>query len=428
MNKTFEETIKESLDQYSVEYNPSDWNELEKKLDQQAGASKNKSPKNYSSWLKFIGLGAAVVTILGYLYLNNEPEQKAIAIEEQPVAMVESTKPENIVSPQNMEKPVNKTPEIATLPPVAPAKKDVPAIVMEHPETAPKKEEAPAVLAKQVSNPTTQEEKPKTNLINKLLEETDFSFGPLTCAEKEILFTAQSKCSDCEYEWDFGQGQTRKGKSINYVFNNEGTFDVSLKVSHPGAQKEVSKNVTVYPLPYIDLSSKFNIEEYIPYFEFSSYETGENLSALNIRFSDGQEYDKANFKRSFKVKGNYSYTIKTTSNKGCMKEETKELYVDQTQINNLMAPTAFSPNADGIDDNWMPKALESGKYEFVLNIYDRNKGLVFTTKNKDIKWDGIIRPQGVQAKVGETYIWMAYVKSEQGIDEEFQGTITVYGK
>lgn len=86
---------------------------------------------------------------------------------------------------------------------------------------------------------------------------------------------------------------------------------------------------------------------------------------------------------------------------------------------NLLAPTGFSPNGDGINDAWMPVALLNGDYIFTIIIYDKSGNVVFTTSDKNHPWDG------QQVKTGDTFIWKAMVKDKNGEETNYKGMITI---
>jgi gliding motility-associated-like protein len=51
----------------------------------------------------------------------------------------------------------------------------------------------------------------------------------------------------------------------------------------------------------------------------------------------------------------------------------------------LFVPTAFTPNGDGLNDNFAPKGLFWNKYE--LTIYNRWGQTVFVSTTKQKVWD-----------------------------------------
>ncbi|RMG84821.1 MAG: gliding motility-associated C-terminal domain-containing protein, partial [Bacteroidetes bacterium] len=78
-------------------------------------------------------------------------------------------------------------------------------------------------------------------------------------------------------------------------------------------------------------------------------------------------------------------------------------------------PTAFSPNDDGINDQFSPQGLYFEEIEF--QIYDRWGGLIFTTKKPPFVWDGAGFPTGI-------YVFrFRYFNTLSMIEEEIRGSV-----
>jgi PKD repeat protein len=92
----------------------------------------------------------------------------------------------------------------------------------------------------------------------------------VTTANGQNKFSVISPKDGIEYEWDFGNGKVVKGAEINYTFENDGIYNVTLKAVSGGdfseytQQVEVLKSVTsiqnikmlqleVYPNPVKDI-------------------------------------------------------------------------------------------------------------------------------------------------------------------------------
>ena len=88
---------------------------------------------------------------------------------------------------------------------------------------------------------------------------------------------------------------------------------------------------------------------------------------------------------------------------------------------NLLAAGSFSPNGDGTNDYWMPKALESGYYDFELQIFDRNNNVVFSTSDPNQRWDGKVN--GTIANTGEFFAWKATVVEPDKNRFQYGGSI-----
>lgn len=81
---------------------------------------------------------------------------------------------------------------------------------------------------------------------------------------------------------------------------------------------------------------------------------------------------------------NTRYILMGISGNGCGN------FSDTTNITvfkKVIIPNAFSPNGDGVNDNWKITALTTYK-NYELSVYNRFGNLVYTTKNYLLPWDG----------------------------------------
>ena len=88
------------------------------------------------------------------------------------------------------------------------------------------------------------------------------------------------------------------------------------------------------------------------------------------------------------------YTVVVTDANGCSAED--EVLVTVTGVSNVYAPNAFSPNGDGINDEFLLFSDESVGLIESLQVFDRWGGLVFEQKDfafgdSEGRWDGSIK-------------------------------------
>lgn len=82
------------------------------------------------------------------------------------------------------------------------------------------------------------------------------------------------------------------------------------------------------------------------------------------------------------------YIVTITDANGCTDVDTVTVFVDQT-CKVLYLPNAFSPNADGEDDEWRVYINNLACIEdFKITIWDRWGEKIFETSEKDFRWDG----------------------------------------
>ncbi len=91
----------------------------------------------------------------------------------------------------------------------------------------------------------------------------------------------------------------------------------------------------------------------------------------------------------------------------------------------LALPNAFSPNADGINDEFgIPQAIVCNDLTFFnLVIYNRWGQLIWATSSPDVKWNGTFK--GKDQELG-VYVWLLqYQRAQQPSFEKQSGTVTL---
>ena len=120
-------------------------------------------------------------------------------------------------------------------------------------------------------------------------------------------------------------------------------------------------------------------------------------------------------------KGEYIVKLNVFDKNGCS-SSTSQTFVNETDFN-LLAPNSFSPNGDGINDTWMPKALTTGYYTFELQVFDRTNRMVYSTNNPQSSWNG--NTDGSMPNAGDTFLWKATVTDSNGQSEIYGGSILI---
>lgn len=103
---------------------------------------------------------------------------------------------------------------------------------------------------------------------------------------------------------------------------------------------------------------------------------------------------------------NWIYSV---SNRGCVENEPK-----------LFAPSAFSPNADELNDGFGIQG--SGFSKFTLQVISRQGDIVFETNDIRQKWDGTFHGEPVPA---DTYAYVVTATTVKGKVKTLRGTLTI---
>jgi len=114
------------------------------------------------------------------------------------------------------------------------------------------------------------------------------------------------------------------------------------------------------------------------------------------------------------------YTVEVTDDNDC--KATGEIFLEVHF--RLMAPTAFSPNGDGVNDEFVIHPIGTDLDEFEMTIYNRFGEIVFETTDPAEFWNGKLNNTD-DLMPTEVYTWIAnltYIGGESVLDK---GTITL---
>ncbi|MBL0357207.1 MAG: PKD domain-containing protein [Chitinophagaceae bacterium] len=183
-------------------------------------------------------------------------------------------------------------------------------------------------------------------------------------------------------------------------------------------------NVTILPLPAVNAGddkilaykSSFTITPvYAPDVAGYRWEPALNLSCGNCAYPSGTALQTT------------TYTINTISVNGCTATDKITIAVS-CESGNLLLPTAFSPNGNGVNEYFYPIARGYQTIRTFL-VFNRNGYKVFERKNfvpniPSLGWDGSIRNSGNVAD-SESFVWFIEAECEQGQVVTHKGTVVL---
>ncbi len=435
MKKSFEQQIKESLDSFEVRQSPSGWDEMSALLDKQQPVSKNTASKKLGKGLLSVAIVAAIVfsiykmsfkegklakevvttissgnkrtknKVFNKEVVDNPNKDLRTTVNNNAVDMTNASDPREALNLQKLPKEKGEIELNENL-----DKADLVAVQPKEPN---------------LLNTTNKENENQSAKVLENLSTASIGVSKSkVCEGLNIIFTANEQlCVDCSFTWDFGDGNIKRGKLVNYKYENAGLYNVQLTAYKDGSSFTDTKNIEILRTPLVDFQTRVIYDNDMPKYEFD-YPYRDNKTVLWM-FEDGSQYTTAKFTKGFYQKGNTSVKLEVTNLNGCKAASSET--VEIRQVLSLLAPNAFSPNNDGKNDTWMPAKLADETYKiFELVIYDgRTKQPVFTSKNAQNRWDGKILNRSVPAKGGETFVWTAKVLVEEGIYKNYQGAIVI---
>lgn len=218
----------------------------------------------------------------------------------------------------------------------------------------------------------------------------DFSVDlPVGCPPHALQFFDESVPKVASVLWTFGDG------TIGNTFNNplktyfeSGWYSVTLEAYYSDfCTAALTKDSFIHILvpPSADFTwSPDDPSNLQPDVQFTDLSTGDPKSWF-WDFGDGSFGSGPDPAHTYSQPGVYPITLAVGGAEGCGDTLTKELIV-QWDIR-LYIPTAFSPNQDGINDEFQPSVI--GPIEdYRLQVFDRWGGLLFESTDPQVGWNG----------------------------------------
>jgi gliding motility-associated-like protein len=187
--------------------------------------------------------------------------------------------------------------------------------------------------------------------------------------------------------WSFGDGSTSTVNNPTHFYSASGTYNVKLAEGCP--EDSITIPITVLGGTSVNIS---------PASVTITAGTGTTLSATGgpatINYSWSPPIGLSCINCPDPVANPTSttkYYVTTTNTDGCTAMDSVIVTVDLTQCGNVFVPTAFSPNADGINDvlNVKSNCIKT----FSFKIYNRWGESVFETNDINRGWDGTFEGQ-----------------------------------
>lgn len=219
--------------------------------------------------------------------------------------------------------------------------------------------------------------------------------------------------------WHLPNGRMQRGDSVLITSNTAGQYDVYAYVEHHEHIQSNTLGLEIFTTPNAQFTFNEEILDGVPVMSFSPSSSDHKL--YKWRFGDGYQANGESVGHVFTQAKDYSVQLTVVGQNGCI--WTSYQRVAPEKDFNLLAPTSFSPNADGLNDMWMPKALESDYFTYTLQIFDRAGSLIFETETSDQQWDG--RVKGEYAQSGDAFVWKCKTKDPEGVVQHFKGSIVV---
>ncbi len=248
------------------------------------------------------------------------------------------------------------------------------------------------------------------------------------CVPASIYFGNLSTPIDESYNivWYFGDGDSVQNViSPTHVYDEPGVYDVRVEITSPIGcyiYDDFFKLISVEPPPVADF--KCDPDSGLSNFNNTVHFIDNSTGAAHWNWQIGSNFTtiEQNPTHSFLDTGKVSVRLLVTHPAGCIDSMTKELDI-RPEITWFM-PNAFTPNGDGINDDFFGKGFLNGVTNFKMSIWNRWGEMVFDTNNPNDKWNGERQNAGSMSPEG-MYIYTVSFTGPRGEVKEFKGFATV---
>jgi len=250
--------------------------------------------------------------------------------------------------------------------------------------------------------------------------------GGKECAEQEVQFTDLSSVISgniVKWDWNFWDGGTSTWQHAQHIFMQPGWPQVSLTVvSDSGCTSTATKSNTVeiYPLPTaLFYASPFEASILDPVIHFYSESLLGNV--WNWDFGDGIGFSNSLHPvYTYQDTGTFNVSLILTSIHGCLDTLLREVIITPTLT--IYIPNAFTPNADGKNDFFIPEGIGFGR--MYLYIFNRWGDEIFYSEDVSQGWDGRSQKENQLCAEG-IYVYVVKVVDYKNTMREYNGQVSL---
>jgi gliding motility-associated-like protein len=228
-------------------------------------------------------------------------------------------------------------------------------------------------------------------------------------------------------QWEFGDGSTSSFiDSALHCYTTAGAYNVKLTVTDTnGCSGSLQKSnmINLFPSPVADFDmDPKTVSTLNPTVNF----TDKSVNASQWVWSFGDVKQSGSTEQNpfyiYSDSGYYNVRLIVNNEFGCLDTAYKTFHIGPEYM--FYAPNAFTPNGDGLNDEFLPLCVGANIETFEMYIYDRWGDQIFHTTNILEGWDG--RANGGKDIVQEdVYVWKINVRDTQSVKHNYVGHISV---
>lgn len=259
------------------------------------------------------------------------------------------------------------------------------------------------------------------------------------CPNEPVTFTDSSDAIYDVFQWIFGDGDTLTksradgGAQVQHSYSKTGSYIVRLRPNYTptGTDPKCLKTKTIQIIVK-EVEADFTIDSSnIPIFTFNN--TSKNGKNFWWSYEEGTPFvacptadpvNCPNFQHDYGDNpGDYKVCLIAQSPEGCYDTTCK--FVTNSFDVRIKIPNVFTPNEDGINDNFVVEIEGWTEYEIV--IFNRYGDKVFESTDPNDPWNGKNFNTGDDLPPGVYYVNIKYKLRGQS-EQTYNGTCTLIRK
>ncbi len=215
----------------------------------------------------------------------------------------------------------------------------------------------------------------------------NFTVNPdVLCQGNSNSFTDNSTAPNSDvasWSWSFGDGSTSTEANPSKTYSAAGDYEISLTVKNTvGCTSDPFKDsVKVFVQPVIDAGPNYVVPEGT-IVKFNPT-VNDSTSVSFLWTPSGDFPDPTILRPTLLVNHNQTYTLTATGDGNCTATDTMRVQI----LKLIDVPNSFSPNGDGINDQWVIPNLSEYPGNRV-EVYNRYGQIVFQSNGYGQPWDG----------------------------------------
>jgi gliding motility-associated-like protein len=208
------------------------------------------------------------------------------------------------------------------------------------------------------------------------------------------------------WSWNFGDNATSTQQDPSHCYNTPGNYTVILTVTTSAGCTQtitMANYISVYAMPIAAFGAGPQPTTMVnPEITFtdSSY----NASTWFWSFGDLNNSSSTDQNPNFTYSDPecYQVVLTVTSADGCVDTASQIICIGPDV--SIYVPNTFTPDDNGLNDEFMPVAIGIDPNEYELWIFDRWGNMIFYSDELDEGWDGRIQGASEICQI-DTYVW-----------------------